>query len=165
MAIAKKGSRNITVDGIAYRYKVSKIKKKSGWREQVDELDETFMKYARYYGLGEVRDITLNIVAHLEENPASHLFVKIQTVLVDGFLGPEQLTQIKPQMVARLIRQGLADGWKPAEKGDARLLLLETQDQQKKPVLLQFPDDGQTIEDYQPLDQVVRVEVEEEDET
>ena len=127
MAISKNGSRKIIVDEVKYLYKVSKIKNKSGWREQEDELDDTFMKYASYYGLGKVKDITINIVIQLMENPVSNMFIKFNTILVDGFMGAEQITQIKPKLISELINKGLNDGWKPSEKGDYRLSLLETQ--------------------------------------
>ena len=71
MAISKKGSRKITVADVNYLYKVSKLKKKSDWREQQNELDETFMKYASYYGLGKVKDATINVVVQAEERPLS----------------------------------------------------------------------------------------------
>ena len=61
MSISKKGLRSISVDGIEYIYKVSKVKKKSDWRAQENELDETFMKYASYYGLGNVKDIQTTV--------------------------------------------------------------------------------------------------------
>ena len=51
MAISKKGSRKINVNGVEYLYKVSKIKKKSEWREQDNELNDTFTKYANYLSL------------------------------------------------------------------------------------------------------------------
>ncbi|KAA3639890.1 MAG: hypothetical protein DWQ02_02905, partial [Bacteroidetes bacterium] len=152
MAISKKGSRNITVNGTAYLYKVSKIKKKSDWREQVDEMNDTFMKYASYYGLGLVKDITINIVTQLKENPVSNLFVKINTVLVDGFLGPEQITQITPKMVADLIGKAIHDGWNPSVKGDFRINLLETETKDKEPVILQIPNMNEGVENYQNLD-------------
>ncbi len=50
MAVSKKGARKIRIGQVDYLYKVSKIKGKSDWREQRNELDDTFMKYAACYG-------------------------------------------------------------------------------------------------------------------
>ena len=69
MGLSNKGSRNIEVDGIKYHFKVSTVKKKSDWRIQSNELDETFMKYASYYNLGDVRDATINVVIELASAP------------------------------------------------------------------------------------------------
>lgn len=91
MAIAKKGTRNIEVNGIQFLYKVSKIKKKSDWRQQENELDKSFIKYAQHFGLGMVKDATVNIVVQLAHNPVSSIYVKCHTLVVDGFMGPEQI--------------------------------------------------------------------------
>jgi len=136
MAIAKKGARKITINQITYLFKVSKIKKKSDWRAQNDELDETFLKYARYNGIGQVKDITINIVIQLAENPISKMLIKINTILINGFMGAEQITQVKPKLIAELVNIGLNNGWKPSLKGDYRLNLLETNAKAKKPILL-----------------------------
>ena len=157
MAISKKGSRKIVVNQVPYLYKVSKIKKKSDWRTQKDELNDTFMKYASYYGLGQVKDITINVVVQLQERPVSRLLIKVHTILVDGFMGAEQITQIKPQLIAQLITQCLDDGWKPAEKGDFRLNLVEKQTKDKQPVILQLPNMNEGITDYENLDRPIEV--------
>lgn len=132
MAIAKKGSRKIIIDDIEYLYKISKIKQESDWREQNNELSERFMKYARYYGLGQVKDVTINIFIQLKENPISNCFVTISTILIDSFFGPEQITQIKPKFVAELIRHALVNGWQPTEKGDFKINVLETKKEGEK---------------------------------
>lgn len=159
MAISKKGSRKINVNGVEYLYKVSKIKKKSEWRKQEDELNDTFTKYANHYGLGKVKDITINIVIQLESNPVSNFFVKINSILVDGFMGSEQITQITPKFVSQLISKGLNDGWKPSLKGDYRISILETKTKEKEPVILQIPNMNEGIENYQNLERPFEIKI------
>lgn len=118
MSLSKKGSRSIEVNGIKYHFKVSKVKKKSDWRKQSNELDETFMKYASYYNLGNVRDATINVVIELASAPASRMLVKIHTLIVDGFMGSEQIISITPKLVEQLTKNSLTDGWDPHKKGD-----------------------------------------------
>lgn len=148
MAISKKESRKITVNGVEYLYKVSKIKKKSEWRKQENELNEIFMKQASYYGLGKVRDVTLNVIIQLKENPVSNFYIKIKTILVDGFMGAEQITQIKPKFISELVEKGLDDGWNPSIKGDYRIEMLETETKDKSPIVLQLPNMNEDIGEY-----------------
>jgi len=122
MAISKKGTRSIQIDAIHYLYKISKGNPKAPWRESEDELDENFMRYARYYGLGSVKDITINVVVQVAESPLSNLYVKIQTQLIDGFMGSEQSLQLQPKHIAEFIEKGLEAGWKPNRKGDVHLI-------------------------------------------
>ena len=159
MAISNKGSRKINVNSVDYSYKVSKINKKSDWRDQADELNDTFAKYAEYYGLGKVKDITINIVIQLKHKPVSNLFIKINSILIDGFLGPEQITQIKPKLVSELIGKGLNDGWKPSIKGDYRINILETKTKEKEPVILQIPNLNEGIENYQNLEKPIEIKI------
>ncbi|MEM8886758.1 MAG: hypothetical protein AAGD28_02150 [Bacteroidota bacterium] len=159
MAISKKGSRKITVADIDYLFKVSKLKKKSDWREQQNELDETFMKYASYYGLGRVKDATINLVVQSTENPISHLFVKFHTLQVAGFMGSEQILEIKPAMVAKLIQKALNEGWKPNEKGDHRITLAQKWQENKSPVILQLPGMNEDADDYPNLDKPKEIDL------
>lgn len=159
MAISKKGSRIIKLNDEVYLYKISKIKKKSDWRISENELNENFIKIANYYGLGQVKDITINIVVQLKENPSSSFFIKINTILVDGFMGPEQITQIKPQLIKQLINKGLSDGWNPNEKGDFRLNILEAQTKDKEPILLQFPNQTPPTIDYKNIHQLKEIKI------
>jgi len=159
MAISKKGARTINVNGVEYLYKVSKIKKKSEWREQEEELNDTFTKYANHFGLGKVKDITINIAIQLKENPSSSFFIKINTILVDGFLGAEQITQIKPKFISELISKGLNDGWKPSLKGDYRINILETKTKEKEPMILQIPNMNEEIENYQNLEKPIVIKI------
>ena len=159
MAISKKGSRSIVVDGTEYLYKVSKVKKKAGWREQSNELNDVFMKYASYYGLGKVKDITINIIIQLKEKPVSSCFIKIHSVLVDGFMGAEQITTIKPGFVAELINEAIKDGWIPSRKEDFRMSMAETNTKEREPVILQIPNMNEGIADYQNIDKPNKVDV------
>ncbi|WP_338814759.1 hypothetical protein V9L05_05910 [Bernardetia sp. Wsw4-3y2] len=159
MAISKKGSREINVNGIEYLYKVSKIKTKSEWREQADELNDTFVKYASHYGLGKVMDITINIVIQLKDNPVSSLLIKINSILVDGFMGAEQITQIKPKFIADMINKGLNDGWKPSLKGNHSINILETHSKEKEPIILQLPNMNEVIENYQNLEKPIEIKI------
>lgn len=128
MAISKKGSRNIDINGVVYLYKVSKVKTKSAWRnhQPKDKLSKEFLKYANYYGLGQVKDITINIVIQLKNNPVSNYYIKIHSILVDGFMGAEQTLQIKPKLISALIMKGLEEGWNPSEKGNYSISISET---------------------------------------
>lgn len=159
MAISKKGSRSINVNGVEYLYKVSKIKKKSEWREQDNELNDTFIKYASHYGLGKVKDITINVVIQLKDNPVSNFFIKVNSILVDGFMGAEQITQIKPKLIADLITRGLKNGWKPSLKGDYRINILETQTKDKEPIILQIPNMNEGIKNYQNLEKPIEIKI------
>ncbi len=162
MAISKKGARKIIVNDVEYLYKVSKIKKKSDWRAQENELNDTFMKYASYYGLGEVRDITINVVIQLMEKPVSDMYIKFNTIILSGFMGPEQITQITPKMIVGLINYGLKNGWKPSEKGDYRLNLVETT-KDKQPVILQLPNMNEDVGDYQNLERPIEIKINHQD--
>lgn len=157
MAFSKKGSRNIEIEGIRFLYKISKVKPKSDWRSEDNELDKTFMKYAKHYGLGDVKDATINIVIQSASNPSSSMFIKCHTLLVDGFMGQEQIIQIKPNQISQLIKKGLQNGWNPNKKGDYRLELVQKWTHEKKPVLLQLPNMNHDIKDYENLEQPIEI--------
>ncbi|WP_338794172.1 hypothetical protein [Bernardetia sp. MNP-M8] len=159
MAISKKGSRKINVNGIEYLYKISKIKAKSEWREQADELNDTFVKYASHYGLGQVMDITINIMIQLKANSVSNLFIKINSILIDGFMGAEQITQIKPKFIADMINKGLNDGWNPSLKSNHSINILETHSKEKEPIILQLPSMNEEIENYKNLETPVEIKI------
>jgi len=160
MAFSKKGSRNIEVNGIKFLYKISKIKPKSDWRIENNELEKTFMSYAKNYGLGNVRDSTLNIVVQSDENSFSSMFIKCHTLLVDGFLGPEQIIQITPKHISQLIIKALNNGWNPNQKGDYRLELVQKYTDKKKPVILQLPNMNQKLENYENLEYPTEIKFE-----
>lgn len=159
MAFPKKGTRQIEVDGILYHYKISKVKHKSDWRAEENELNEEFMKYASYYGLGEVKDATINIAVQLAEQPVSGLFVKIHTLIVNGFMGPEQIIEITPFMVTKLIRKGLKEGWNSSGKGDYRIVLAQKSTKERTPVILQLPSMNEGADSYKNLEKPVEIEL------
>jgi len=155
MAFPKKGKRKIEIEGVQYLFKISKIKQKSNWRIQENELDNTFMKYASYYGLGKVKDATINIAVQLAFNPVSNLYVKCYTLIVDGFMGPEQIIEITPSMVLKLVNKSIKDGWKPNQKGDFRMEIAQKWTKSKKPTILQLPDMNAEIENYENKDKSI----------
>ncbi|MEO0770830.1 MAG: hypothetical protein AAFY72_15660, partial [Cyanobacteria bacterium J06649_4] len=56
-AMARKGSRKITVAGIDYRWRVNRPRRISDWRMERERLDEKFCAIAEQYGLREVADV------------------------------------------------------------------------------------------------------------
>lgn len=100
MTMPRKGSRRIVVAGIPYRWHVSRWKRISGWSPaSLELLDRRWLEQARRFGLGDVADVTFSIAVELWDNPVSRIRVRYYAMIIDGFLGPEQLTQIKPQLV------------------------------------------------------------------
>ena len=148
MALAKKGTRRISVGQTEYIYKVSRIKKTSELRSGEKELEETFLKFARYYGLGQVMDAVINIVVQLEDNPSSSLFVKCKTIIVDGFMGFEQVLSIKPSLVAGLITQAMEEGWNPERRGDYRMNVAQCFEKGASPQVLLLPEIEQSTGEY-----------------
>lgn len=159
MSISKKGTRKIIVDEIEYLYKVSKPKKKSDWREQENEVNETFIEYASYFGLGKVKDITINIVVQLYNKPVSSLFVKCHSILIDGFMGAEQIMQITPKLVSNLILEAINDDWDPFNKRDYRMNIVEQNSKNKEPIILKLPDMGKEVGNYQNLDKPYEIKL------
>lgn len=157
MAIPRKGTRKIVVENTSYVFKVSKPRKKSDWRVQKNELDKTFMNYARHYGLGNVKDVTFGIVIQLLDNPVSSIFIKYHSILVDGFLGSEQLTQIQPNFISYIITKAINDGWNPSKKGNFRLNIAEQNTNEKKHVILLLPNMNEGPENYENLDKPVEI--------
>lgn len=160
MTLPKKGSRTIEVDGTLFRYTISRIKPKSDWREEIEELDTNFMRYAKRFGLGNVCDATINITIQSAHNSASSMFIKCHTLIVDGFLGPEQLIQIKPNQISQLIRKSLKDGWKPNIRGDFKLELAQKWVDEKNPVMLQLPGMNETIDNYDNIERPIKINLE-----
>lgn len=163
MAISKKGLRKITVNDCCFVYKVSKGKDLSDWRDSKNELDTTFQKHANRYGLGAVKDINFNIVVQSKERAQSKLLVSIKTILVDGFLGPEQTIQIKPQQIASLITKALKEGWNPHIKGDYKLSLQDNDTNEKTPVILQLPNMNEDLTDYENIDRAIDLKINDSD--
>ncbi|WLQ16402.1 hypothetical protein O5O45_10775 [Hahella aquimaris] len=118
MAMPKKGSREISVDGIDYRWRVSRYRIISDWRKETEVLDERYLKAAERYGLGQVADVVFKITVELRNNPASVISVNYFGLVVDGFLGIDQLVSIKPKLVSEIIRASIQAGWNPESQGN-----------------------------------------------
>ena len=118
------------------------------------------MKYASYYGLGNVQDATINVVIELAITPVSKLLVKIHFLIVDGFMGPEQIISIKPKLVTQLIKKGLIEGWNPGYKGDHQIELIQQKSEQEKPVILQLPNMNEEATTYENLEKPMEIYLE-----
>jgi hypothetical protein len=156
--LAKKSSRKLVVDDVAYRYKVSRWRRISDWKPaRAGLVDERFLARARAFGLGSVCDVTFTIAIELFEEPVSKTIVTYHAHVIDGFLGPEQITRIQPALVAELVRQSLASGWRPSERGELRLDLVENGDSPARPGLLVLPGVAEDVEGYENRIRVVRL--------
>lgn len=160
MALSKKGTRKIEVDGNHFLYKISKLKSKTDWRAQKDELDDTFMKHARHYGLGNVKDASIHIVIQSATNPISKMYIACHTLIVDGFMGPEQIIQITPKLISILLKKGIKNGWDPTKKEDFKMEIIQKNTHKKKPVILEFPH-GTSIKDYENLNTLIEIHLNE----
>ena len=159
MAFPKKGTRKIEVEGYKFCYKVSKLKKKSDWRIPEKELDDKFSKYASYYGLGMVKDANINVAIQLISNPLSSMYIKCHTIIVDGFMGAEQIIQIKPNLISFLIQREINNGWNPETKGDLRIELAQKWIDKKTPVILQLPNMNNDIINYDNLERPIEIKL------
>jgi hypothetical protein len=156
--LARKSSRKLVVGDVAYRYKVSRWRKVSDWRPaSADLVDERWLERARALGLGDVADVELTIAIERQDEPVSKTIVTYHAHVIDGFLGIEQFTRIQPSLVATLITKSLSAGWKPDERGDVRLHLVENSPLPERPALLVLPGLVADVEDYENRIQVVRV--------
>jgi len=157
MAFSKKGLRKIRIDNMAYCYKIGKLQTKSNWRKENNELDQTFMHYAAHYGLGQVKDATITIALYPEACPTSRLFIAVHTLLVDGFLGPEQIIQISPSLISVFIKNALKQGWKTNKKGDFRIDFAQKLSTNAKPTLLLLPRMDFEKEAYSNLERPIEI--------
>ncbi|TDQ52979.1 hypothetical protein [Actinorugispora endophytica] len=98
MALVKKGSRLITVDGTAYRWRTR-------GRPTYDQ--------ARF-------EAPATFAVELAEAPGSVLVVTTPHPHTRGATGP--VVPITPAAVASGVRSGLADGWRPEKPGTPHLL-------------------------------------------
>ncbi|MFD3780324.1 hypothetical protein [Streptomyces sp. NPDC058612] len=101
MALNKKGSRRITVDGAAYRWR---IRRKPSYMQG---LCWTPLAYAV-----ELAD---------DDRPGRKLVVTIGQPHPSNWLGVEA-EPVRPACVAASIREAQAQGWDPAEPGSPFLL-------------------------------------------
>jgi hypothetical protein len=150
MTMPRKGSRRIVVAGVAYRWHVSRWKRISGWSPaSLELLDPRWLDHARRFGLGDVADVAFSIAVELWDNPVSRTRVRYYAKVIDGFLGFEQLTQIKPQLVRTIVERAIAAGWSPNGRGDFPLEIVENTGQRHRPALLVLPGLDNDIEGYE----------------
>jgi hypothetical protein len=148
MAIVKKGSRKIAVEGIEYRWRVSKYRNVSNWRHDSNVIDGVYQAAAKQYGLGDIANVVFNIPVELYENPVSKIMIKYYGIVVDGFLGIEQLGSIKPTLISQIIKESLLSGWLPNSKGDYSIEVVENTGESHRPAILLLPGFGPDIKNY-----------------
>ena len=157
MSMAKKGSRKITVEGVDYRWGVSRYRLVSDWRIDTDFVGEKYVEIARRFGLGEVADVVFNIVIELYQDPKSRIRVKYFGLIIDGFLGPEQYTQIKPRLIAEIVEQSITNGWDPGSRGDYNLEIIENTGEKSRPAVLVLPGFNDDVVDYDNIVKPIRI--------
>ncbi|MFI6516275.1 hypothetical protein ACIBF1_12015 [Spirillospora sp. NPDC050679] len=104
MAIAKKGTRLITVDGIGYRWKV-----------------RGRPTYAQAGFGGD-----LSFVVEAAEAPGALLVVTLPYTHPSAGWGPAAV--VLPSTVAKAVRTAQREGWRPERRGPAFALKLEASD-------------------------------------
>ncbi|MEU7900297.1 hypothetical protein AB0B45_46625 [Nonomuraea sp. NPDC049152] len=105
MAIPKKGSRIITVDGVAYRWRV---------------------RHKPTYCEGNSWG-PLTFAVELADGPARVLLVSLPCSRPDAWFG-ERTMSIRPALVTATIRRALERGWNPCQAGNAVDLSLTDDD-------------------------------------
>ena len=75
-------------------------------------------------------------------------------------MGAEQILEVKPAMVAQLIRKALKEGWQAEQKGDHRITLAQKWQENKKPVILQLPQMNEDAGDYENLERPIEIDLE-----
>lgn len=110
MAMPKKGSRSIVVDGQKYR-----------WSVRFTEDDTSSNKYGM--------EATVTVSVENYDNPQSMLCISYVCGFRYGLdeaqprsVATGQVMEIMPDQVADMIRDALAQGWKPTIKGGKFLL-------------------------------------------
>ncbi|GIH50784.1 hypothetical protein SAMN05421833_12376 [Microbispora rosea] len=96
MAIPRKGSRLITVDGVAYRWR---IRRKPTYGQAIGEG-------------------SLSFAIELAEGPGLVLLVSLPFSLPDVWVG-ERTMAVRPALVAEAVRMALGQGWDPRQAGRA----------------------------------------------
>ena len=158
MGIPKKGARKLIVKDIEYRWRVSRYRLVSDWRIDTEIVDKKYLGVAKQFGLGDVADVIFTIAIERYNEPQSKLIVKYYGLIIDGFLGPEQLVQIKPSLVKTLILESLSHGWHPGQKGDFTLDLFENTGSKLRPAILVLPGINDSIRDYENLIKPIKLE-------
>jgi hypothetical protein len=96
MTLVKKSSRIISVDGMAYRWRVRH-------------------RHTYCSGMGWT---PLTLAAELAENPGRVLVAAMPAARPGNWLGEPSLV-LRPADVAAIIQMALARGWPPADRGSA----------------------------------------------
>lgn len=104
MAIPRKGSRRLTVDGVAYRWRI---------RQR-----PTYMQGAFGH--------TLNLAVELADDPQCTLIVELAQAHPCNWLG-DPAVPVKPSQVTDHIRNALDSGWQPENQGDAFRLNIDAE--------------------------------------
>lgn len=158
MSIAKKGSRKITVADVDYRWRVSRPRRTSDWRSDRTVLNETYLKLAAKYGLGEVADVIFNIPIELYTEPKSKILIKYFGLIIDGFLGVEQFSQVKPGLISQIISDSRQQGWNPTKKGDYPIEIFENTGEPHRPAIIVLPGINEaSMTEYANLVKVVKL--------
>jgi hypothetical protein len=158
MTLARKGSRAIVVGGVGYRFKISRWRKVSDWKPaDAGLVDERWLEQARRFGLGDVANVRFGIAVELAERPVSKIIAGYHALVVDGFLGIEQFTRIGPSLIATVVEHALARGWKPSERGDFRLEIVENTTKPGRPALLVLAGLTEDDASYEPRVVPVRI--------
>ncbi|WP_211369823.1 hypothetical protein [Nonomuraea turkmeniaca] len=99
MAMPKKGSRLITVDGTVFRWRVSHRpanRQRDGW-------------------------VPLTFAVERAEEPAGVLVVSLPCARPDNWSGQRTIT-VRPVLVAGCVRRAIEQGWNSGERGSASTL-------------------------------------------
>lgn len=94
------------------------------------------------------QDVLFNLVIEKYREPVSKVIVKYYGLVIDGFLGIDQFTKIKPSFVAQIIEQALGGGWLPDQNGDFKLEIFENSGQKHRPAVLLLPGLNDDVQDY-----------------
>ena len=129
----------------------------SDWHIDTGIVDERYLKIAQRFGLGKVADVVFNITIDLYEKTKSKILVKYFALIIDGFMGPEQYTQIKPGLVAEIIKQSIASGWDPSAKGDFNVEIFENTGEKHRPAILVLPGINEDVVDYDNVVKLIRI--------
>ena len=100
MALPRRGSRNVRVDGRDYRWL---IRKKTTYVQGAQQAEMRLAVQSADTPLGQV------------------LLVRLGVSRPDNWISPHQ-TPITPARVREIIRAGLLDGWRPQVQGSAHVL-------------------------------------------
>lgn len=150
MTIPSKGARAIVVGDVRYRFRVSRWRRLSAWSPaSVGLVDPRWLAYARRFGLGDVADVAFTIAIERAQAPASTLVARYHAKIIDGFLGPEQLTAVTPSLVRQILERAIEDGWRPGARGDQRVDLVENSGDPRRPVLMVLPGIASDLDGYE----------------